>query len=80
VYPVDGSEYFLAKDENQKLMLNCQVGNEVKTVYWYINDKLLQKASPNTEVFFKPEAGKIKISCSDDKGRNADIYVEVKWE
>lgn len=80
VYPVDGSEYFLAKDENQKLMLNCQVGNEVKTVYWYINDKLLQKASPNTEVFFRPEAGKIKISCSDDKGRNADIYVEVKWE
>ncbi|MEA5259739.1 penicillin-binding protein 1C [Arcicella aquatica] len=77
VYPVDGSEYFLAKNENQKLMLNCQVGNEVKTVYWYINDKLLQKASPNAEVFFTPQAGKIKISCSDDKGRNADIYVKV---
>ena len=78
VYPVDGSEYILDKKDTQKMMLNCQVGNDVKVIYWYINDKLLQKSEPNTKVFFTPEAGKLKISCSDDKGRNTDIFVEVK--
>ena len=80
VYPVDGSEYILDKKDTQKMMLNCQVSNDVKVIYWYINDKLLQKSEPNTKVFFTPEAGKLKISCSDDKGRNTDIFVEVKKE
>jgi penicillin-binding protein 1C len=80
VYPVDGSEYILDKNDTQKLMLNAQVRNDVKEIYWYINDKLLQKATPNTPIFFEPTAGKIKISCSDDKGRNTDIFVKVKWE
>lgn len=78
VYPVDGSKYILDKKDTQKMMLNCQVSNDVKVIYWYINDKLLQKSEPNTKVFFTPEAGKLKISCSDDKGRNTDIFVEVK--
>ena len=78
VYPVDGSEYILDKKDTQKMMLNCQVSNDVKVIYWYINDKLLQKSEPNTKVFFTPEAGKLKISCSDDKGRNTDIFVEVR--
>jgi penicillin-binding protein 1C len=78
VYPVDGSEYILDKKDTQKMMLNCQTSNDVKVVYWYINDKLLQKSEPNTKIFFTPEAGKLKISCSDDKGRNSDIFVEVR--
>ena len=80
VYPVDGSEYILDKNDTQKLMLNAQVRNDVKEIYWYINDKLLQKSTPNIPIFFVPESGKIKISCSDDKGRNTDIFIKVKWE
>lgn len=80
VYPVNGSEYILDKNDTQKLMLNAQVRNDVKEIYWYINDKLWQKATPNTPIFFEPTAGRIKISCSDDKGRNTDIFVKVKWE
>jgi penicillin-binding protein 1C len=79
-YPTDGAEYYVDKLENQQLMLNCQAGNDVKEVYWYINDQLLQKASPTSQVFFKPQAGKVKISCSDDKGRNTDIFILVKWQ
>jgi len=80
VYPEGGSEYILDKDDTQKLMLNAQVRNDVKEIYWYINDKLLQKSTPNSPIFFEPTAGKIKISCSDDKGRNSDIFVKVRWE
>lgn len=80
VYPTDGSEYFVDKDKSQQLMLSCQADNEVKEVYWYINDKLLQKTDPTEAVFFKPESGRIKISCSDDKGRNTNIWITVKWQ
>ena len=80
VYPKGGSEYILDKNDTQKLMLNAQVRNDVKEIYWYINDKLLQKSTPNIPIFFVPESGKIKISCSDDKGRNTDIFVRVRWE
>jgi penicillin-binding protein 1C len=80
VYPVNDSEYILDKNDAQKLMLNAQVRNDVKEIYWYINDKLLQKSTPNTPIFFGPTEGKIKISCSDDKGRNTDIFVKVRWE
>lgn len=79
-FPTDGSEYFMSKEDNPELLLDCQVNNGVKEVYWYINDKLFKKVPANQNVFFKPEAGKIKISCSDDRGRNTDIWITVKWQ
>lgn len=78
VSPNDGSEYFIDPTEKQELQLACQAANDVSEVYWYINDKLYQKTSPKTPLFFTPQKGKIKISCSDDKGRNADIWILVK--
>ncbi|MFN4147393.1 MAG: penicillin-binding protein 1C [Runella sp.] len=74
ISPNDGSEYFL---EGQQLQLACQTASDVSVVYWYLNDQLLQKASPQAAVFVKPPLGKLKISCSDDKGRNSDIWVKI---
>lgn len=72
--PNDGSEYFL---EGQQLQLACQAANDVKEVYWYLNDRLYQKTSPQTPLFVTPPLGNVKISCSDDKGRNTDIRIKV---
>jgi len=77
ISPVNSKEYLLEKGEGQ-LMLSCNVGNEVKTVYWYINNHLYKACAATENVFFKPDDGTIKISCSDDKGRNADIKIKVK--
>jgi penicillin-binding protein 1C len=79
VYPVDGSEYFLSKIEKQKLLLTCQVGSDVNVVNWYINDQFLQKAKASQSIFYIPTAGSNKISCTDDKGRNSDIMITVKY-
>lgn len=79
VFPVDGAEYYFDKLENQKLLLNCQVASDVLEVNWYINDQFLQKAKASEGIFFTPKAGKNKISCVDDKGRNVDIEVVVKY-
>lgn len=79
-YPTDGAEYILTANDTPKLMLSCQAGNDIKAVYWYINDKLLQKAPATEAIFFRPESGKVKISCTDDKGRNTNIWIKVKKE
>jgi penicillin-binding protein 1C len=79
VYPIAGSEYYLEKLEKQKLMLSCQASSDVEYVNWFINDKFLQKSKANEPLFYSPEAGKNKISCTDDKGRNEDIEVVVKF-
>ncbi len=74
----EGVEYVLMKDEGQQLMLSCSAENDVKTIFWYINDKFLKSMPASQKAFFTPEAGEIKVSCSDDKGRNTDIYIQVK--
>lgn len=73
--PVDGKEYIV--DDQTELMLTCQADNEVSEVYWYINDKYYKVADVGEKVFFVPESGAIKISCSDDKGRNSDIWIRI---
>jgi penicillin-binding protein 1C len=78
--PNNGSEYYLSENDTQQMQLACQTANDVREVYWYINDRLLQKASANKPVFFTPSLGKLKISCTDDKGRSSSISVMIKGE
>ncbi|MFY7909693.1 MAG: penicillin-binding protein 1C [Emticicia sp.] len=78
--PNNGSEYYLNQNDTQQMQLACQTANDVREVYWYINDRLLQKTSANKPVFFTPSLGKLKISCTDDKGRSSSISVMVKEE
>lgn len=77
--PINGLEYLIDKNYPQPIQLSCDVANDVEQVYWYINNKFYKVASAKSKLFFTPEEGKIKISCTDDKGRNADIRIEVKY-
>ncbi|WP_409013979.1 penicillin-binding protein 1C [Dyadobacter sp. CY356] len=78
ISPNDGSEYFIQTSEPQQIQLSCQTGNDVQEVFWYVNDKLVKRSAPHEAVFISPSVGKVKISCSDDKGRNSDITILVK--
>lgn len=78
--PNEGSEYYIDVKDPQQMQLACQAANDVKEVYWYLNDKLLKKAKANQPVFFVPTAGKLRISCTDDKGRSSTISVTIKPE
>ncbi len=80
VSPADGGEFFLSKIGNQQLALRAQVPNGVQTVFWYVNDKLLRKASPTETVFFRPQPGRVTVACVDDQGRKAAVGVVVRWE
>lgn len=74
----DGKEYILYEGAKQQLMLSCAAAADVSKVYWYINDKFFKEAQPSDKVFFTPQPGTIKISCSDDNARNSDIRITVK--
>lgn len=75
----DGAEYLLIHGRMQQLMLACNAENGVGKVYWYLNDKFFRMALPSEKVFFTPDAGSYKISCSDDRGRNSDLQVKVTF-
>jgi len=76
--PLNGSEYFINKNDPEPLQLKATTANDVSKVYWYINDKFYKTASANEKQFFVPNEGSVKISCTDDKGRNRNIYIKVK--
>jgi penicillin-binding protein 1C len=77
--PRNGSEYFISKKHPEPLQLSCNVGNDVHKVYWYINNQFYKSGEAHNRQFFIPEEGPVKISCTDDKGRNRDIWIRVKY-
>ena len=77
ISPVAHAEYVLNRGEKQLMLLSCAAGNEVRQVFWYVNDRFLRAAPANERVFFRPPSGTVKISCADDHGRNVDIELQV---
>lgn len=76
--PVNNLEYYIDKTDTTQILLTCNAAIDVNKVFWYINDQFYQSAKATDKLFFKPPEGRIKISCTDDKGRNTDIYIQVK--
>jgi len=77
--PVNENEYYVNILDSAQIKLSCHVANDVEKVYWYVNKKFFRSANPGQDLFFKPDKGKVEISCSDDKGRNSDIVIYVKY-
>jgi penicillin-binding protein 1C len=78
-FPSDNSEYLISKKTPEPLQLTCNVSGDVNKVFWYINNKFYKSTPTGTKQFFIPEEGLVKISCTDDKGRNKDIWITVKY-
>lgn len=77
-FPVHGAEYLIPMSKPEPLQLSCRSTDDVKNVYWYINNRFLKRADAHEKVWFEPEEGEMLISCSDDKGRNSNIRIRVK--
>lgn len=77
--PANNNEYLINKKDPEPLELRCNVSNDVTKVYWYINNKFYKSCEAKSKQFFVPEEGPVKISCTDDKGRNRDIVIQVRY-
>lgn len=78
-FPLNGTEYIINKKSPEPLQLICKTSNDVTKVYWYINNKFFKSCNAGEKQFFVPDEGPVKISCTDDKGRNRDIRIMVKY-
>ena len=79
ISPANGTEYLINKKDREPLQLVCKTANDVSKVYWYINNKFYKSCDQGDKQFFFPDEGPVKISCTDDKGRNRDIKITVKY-
>ena len=77
--PQAGSEYLISRKNPEPLQLRCNTGNDVSRIFWYINNRFYRASDAHAKPFFIPEEGPVKISCTDDKGRNRDIWIRVKY-
>lgn len=77
--PLNGNEYFISKKEPEPLQLTATAGTDVTKLYWYINDQFYKSTNAGEKQFFVPKEGPVKISCTDDKGRNRNIWIRVKY-
>ncbi len=79
VSPTNGTEYLINKKDPEPLQLICKTANDVGRVYWYINNKFYKSCNAGEKQFFIAEEGPVKISCTDDKGRNRNINIRVRY-
>ena len=77
--PLNGNEYYINKKSPEPLQLEASAGNDVSKLYWYINDQFFKTTTATDKHFFIPDEGPVKISCTDDKGRNRNIWIKVKY-
>jgi len=77
--PANGSEYLINRKDPEPLLLRCRVSNDVAKVFWYINDKFYKSGEAGAKEFFIPGEGPVKISCTDDKGRNRNVWIRVRY-
>jgi len=79
VSPSNGTEYLINKKDPEPLQLVCKTANDVSKVYWWVNNQFYKSCNAGEKQFFVPEEGPVKVSCTDDKGRNRDITISVKY-
>ena len=75
----NGMTYLIMDKGEQKFQLACTAATDVQKVYWYINDKYYATANSGQKLFFSASTPVVKISCTDDKGRNSNIRIKVKF-
>jgi penicillin-binding protein 1C len=77
--PLNGNEYYISTKDPEPLQLTAIAGTDVSKLYWYINDQFYKITGAKEKQFFVPKEGPVKISCTDDKGRNRNIWIRVKY-
>ncbi len=76
--PQPNTEYFLDKQDQESLLLSCDVASDVQKVYWYINHQFYKAVDPDERLFIKAPDGPLTISCTDDRGRRDEVTLTIR--
>ena len=77
--PADGTEVLISRSDPEPLQLKCRTPTDVSRVFWYINNQYYKSCEAGSLQYFIPEEGPVKISCTDDRGRNKDVWINVRY-
>jgi penicillin-binding protein 1C len=77
--PTNETEYYVNRKDPEPIQLKAMTGNDVSRVWWYIDDQFYKSGGAGEALFFVPKEGSVKISCTDDKGRNRNIRIQVRY-
>lgn len=75
--PLEGLTYYL-EAEQPEVLFKASVQADITKVHWYINDKYFGSSHPAEQLFLRPPAGNLEITCTDDQGRSSQVWIEVK--
>jgi penicillin-binding protein 1C len=79
VSPTNGKEYIIDRESKDKLMFKCQLADDAKLVYWYLDNTLIFSGTPDERHFVSPTPGLHTLTCADDRGRSTTIEFTVKY-
>jgi penicillin-binding protein 1C len=63
--------------EYQKICLEAAAGNDVRQLYWFIDGEFYGQTKPGERLFYLPEPGRHRVICQDDRGRSAEVKLEI---
>ncbi len=78
VKPTDGLTYYVDTKNKQQLELLSQASGDVATVSWFVNGQFMGTTDKTQALFITPQAGDLKITCTDDKGRSVKVTITCK--
>lgn len=78
ISPTANAEFYVDKNDIEQMLLKALTPSNADSLYWYINDLFYRSTAVDKPIYFTPPEGRVKISCSDDRGRNQDIMITVK--
>ena len=79
--PSTDSEYIIREGvdiDYQKILLEASVSNDCRSIYWFVDSKMVFNGSPTEKVFITPIIGKHIIMCMDDEGRATKMTLMVR--
>lgn len=76
ISPLNNLTYYRQKDK--KLSLKATTSTNVKKIFWFSNQKLIDESKPNEILFIDPKIGKQIITVIDDNGNSDSVNIIVK--
>jgi penicillin-binding protein 1C len=81
VSPNDDAVYVLRQHipaNEQEIALEASASAGAHELFWFIDGELFKQAKPGEKVFYAPEVGTHKLTCSDEEGRSSSLTLRVE--
>ncbi|MFQ5707922.1 MAG: penicillin-binding protein 1C, partial [bacterium] len=62
----------------QKILLQASVSNQTRSIYWFLDGRLIHSGDPKQKVYLTPRRGAHKLLCVDDEGRSSAVSFEIQ--